>query len=373
MADIHINPVTGVDAPGNGTFANPYATALYAVTNNVYTDRYLFANEGVHDFTVPLLIPNALNIWKPFFSGDFTIFTAYDSGGSVTVTLPDGTTAVGANIDGGGIASYWINQTDLPWTLLWSYLKFTNFDGTNGQKYSLASGSLYRCEFENWTNVVGYVTEVPGTSMVKDCYFHDISGVGGGAIGLINSNCQAINCKVNNIRGNNSVIQGFTGYNNITISNNLITDYDDNNTAISNLAFGGETSHNTVISDKTGQLGIYSGGTYDAGRWVVHSNLVANFSGLSFPLIIKNDTGLYAGRNGWYNCNNTTTGAVFAQINEESLDIIDSGPDPFVDSGAGDYRLAPGGVFSGKGWGNTDIGYDNNSGGGGNNIFILND
>lgn len=165
MADWYCDDTNGDDANA-GSPAAPFATLQKAIDSGASGDTFHVAN------TSAMVLASALT-WNTGYTASPLVYPttirAWDNGGALTVTTPQGT-RVAAKLDASGLSVDWLNGSAAPFYLLLQDLiidSSTAFDSANGKARAIALG----CEFVATAKTGGYHTR--SFEFFIDCTIRD--------------------------------------------------------------------------------------------------------------------------------------------------------------------------------------------------------
>jgi hypothetical protein len=311
MADWYCDNTNGNDTTGDGSTGTPYQTLQKILDVAAGGDNAFVANTSAQ----PAVVYN--------FTGITTSTTAsfkiapWDNGGSITVTLPDGTTALGWEIDGGAGTNTFKN------TLAYSSVRglyIHNFGDAYHIWLSGIRSSIYDCEVTGG----GYDLSTSGTVLLAgqsnnaiNCYVHNVDG---GGIVKTTTYQNVIGCKINDC-----VYAGITSTGNYgSIVNNLIYNCAD---GLSDTGISDTVCYNTFDNCSADAVRI---GTYAA---VVNHNVITNCLVGIVGTVVRLS---FVGSNVFWN--NSTDTNLSSSMVAMGHDIVEAS-NPYVNSAADDYRL----------------------------------
>jgi hypothetical protein len=373
MATWYCDYTNGDDTTGSGTSGAPWKTLQKTVNSATGGDTINIANTSAQVLAAAIT-------WNTGFTADntkYTIFQAWDNGGSLTIQRPDEATARDAGvIDGNNATTFLFSITSQPEKIKFLNIRFQNHS-LAGNTYMINSGILWSyngCDFDLQSRAGQYIymDGANRRNFFINNYFH----------GAVNPPANAIHAHYDYFESNwieatlnNStrVLVSFLA---------VISNFKSNIVKLTGSGRAVASGDNAVIIENTfisdgaaSQDMIYITSGFING---IYNNLFYNVDGASSkPLNITATPMGALGYNAFYDCNaNTIPSATVISQNLTANDVSTTG-DPFVDSANDDYTLDPttGAAAIGAGLGNynsyVDIGaVQSQSGGGGGSATL---
>jgi len=335
MADYYVDDTNGDDSTGDGSSGSPWKTIQKALNDGTWSTSggnvlYLantsaFVLSSTIDVTTPAINNDSRTDNNPF------VFAAWDNGGSISITVPNGRTISPAfEIDGNDAVATIISTTT-------SAFEFTAFvggklHGTTGAVvdfyHSNQDGSaLINCEVYDTANY--YV--VDEANMIIGCYIHNT----GGSSQAATSNSAMF---WNYVKGMGTFGASFNGYSDHCVGNI----FEDCGGSVGAIRIANDAvlcAHNIVDGhdDATNSVGLVI--TSGTGFCYLLDNIIANVDGTGATAynIASNSGQFIIQGNRDYNCT-----AVGTRDEGYANDNTTESSDPFTDSASNDYTIDSG-------------------------------
>jgi hypothetical protein len=335
MADWYCDFTNGDDSTGLGTELSPWKTLQKTVDSATGGDTINVANTSAQSITTRIS-------WTSGFTADndkFTIFKAWDNGGSITIQRPDESAArVAAQIN--ATSDRIVNTTSHPNKLVFENIKFTASAGQTAILLLAGEGSIINgCEFDNTGMGGAGNTLTSSNTHVSNSYFKINSA----------SHSIALNSRTTFIA---NYIQGISvgatgiqmGATDSCLIENNIFDYKDATASTTHIIINNNQRLNIGIQNNTfivnsdyGFIGIDNTAINTTTKSI--NNIFYKFDNASSlpKRYIANGSAGIVGHNAYYSSNAPNVAANIG-LDLTANDITASG-DPFVDSANNNFTL----------------------------------
>lgn len=331
-ADWYCDYTNGNDTTGDGSSGTPYKTIQKCVDVATGGDTINIANTSAQ-------VLSAAISWTSGWTADntkYTIFQAWDNGGSITIQRPDEASArIAATIDGNNSTTFLFNSSSRPEKIVLKNLVLKGHDVASNE-YMIWAGSGWSfegCEFDMESRAGRYVfTSGAARLSYIGNYFHGaINPTGSGLIILWDDvfignwyEAQTNNSARIHLDFNGVVTECYGNLIKITGAGKAVS-YNNYAKITGNTFIGSGAANQIAIDDDT------SNAAY------VLNNMFYDFDGASSkPLDISSNL-LAVGYNAYYDCNSNTIPAANTIQNDLTANDITGSGDPFVDSANDNY------------------------------------
>jgi len=332
VATYYIDYSPGDDSTGAGSSGNPWKTIQKAIDNSTGGDVIKVANTAAEVFAAAIT-------WNTGFGGtnatSHLVIESWDNGGSITVTLPDLTTATGFEWDGNSAVSTFWSVTSLPGYVT---IKGGVFHGSTGSMGITGSSWMLR-DCEVYSNPGTDMIRVGQYSTITNCYFRDSGGSGVDGVNLSGVGCFLTGSRIENCTGKGV----YTSSSGSVIDGNVIEGNSETHVFLvtSNVRVTNNTINGKGASQPTNTHGVETNHlSYD--NLIITDNLVTNFGGTSC-VGVKTVSGASIkaiGSNGFYS--NTSDYSIFSIGLDLRASDVDETSDPYTDAASGDFSLVSG-------------------------------
>ena len=339
MADIYCDKNGGNDTTGDGSIGNPYATRQKAVDNAGGGDTIYISNDGAQTDSID---------WTTGWGGGtsdtvWLHFKPYDSGGSFTYTLPDGTVIDPAfEVDGGDSLAQPHVATSIPGNVHVEHGYFHNF--TTRAMHTGIEWHVHQCRLSHSPD---------GSNTANNCQYtenwvHDMTddGLLAGAENILKRNyidsCtgDGIHAGGHEVRIRDNIIRECTGH-----GINVTSNWD-----------SVEIIGNTI--DGTGSAASDRGIKWSSSHGFAHcyNNIISNYPTTGAYGQEFSATGHFSelGPNFYYNVDTKALNTPSDVNVDRTASDVTEASDPFTNRATGDYTIKSGSTFKAAAHGFAD-------------------